>query len=191
MTYATASTTATTATATAATASATSRGTAAGTFRTRTLTISTLCLLTSRLRLASELNGDLTLEDLLAGELLDSALGFRRGGEIDKSVANRAVGTRVLGNRNRLAISKYISTCLLSQLTRSSKTGSKEEVDSNKTTRPLVEAMNKVCDASSKKETMFDELLTCKTLTHRHLQGRHVSGAGHTESDTDSNPGEG
>lgn len=65
------------------------------------LTVGTLGLLV-RLGLASELDGDLALEDLLAGELSDGTLSLARGREVDEGVADGAVGARVLGNGNRL-----------------------------------------------------------------------------------------
>jgi hypothetical protein len=49
------------------------------------------------------LNGNLALKDLLAGELLDGTLGLSGSGKVDKGVADRAVGARVLGDRDRLA----------------------------------------------------------------------------------------
>lgn len=88
-------------TATAATAT-TSRSSAARALSTRAITISTLRLLTSRLRLASELDGNLALQDLLAGELLNGTLGLSGSRKIDEGVANGAVGTGVLRDRDRL-----------------------------------------------------------------------------------------
>lgn len=93
-----------TATATTATGAATTRCAAAGPIGTLTLAVGGLGLLTSGLGLASELNRDLALEDLLAGELLDGTLGLGRGGKVDKGVANGTVGTRVLGDRNGLTV---------------------------------------------------------------------------------------
>ncbi len=55
------------------------RGSAASTLRTRTLAIGGVALLSSRLWLASKLNGDLTLNDLLAGKLSDGALSLTGG----------------------------------------------------------------------------------------------------------------
>jgi hypothetical protein len=99
----TATTGTTTSTAATATAATTAGSAAAGALRTRTLAVGTLnSLLASRLGLASELNGDLALEDLLAGELLDGTLSLGRSGEVDESVADRAVGARVLWDRNGL-----------------------------------------------------------------------------------------
>lgn len=86
--------TGTTTTTTASPAAATSGLTTAGTLGT-TLSIGTLALVV-RLRLAGELDGHLTLEDLLAGELGDGALGLAGSREVDKGIANRAVGARVL-----------------------------------------------------------------------------------------------
>jgi hypothetical protein len=44
------------------------------------------------------LNRDLAFKDLLARELRDSTLGLAWCREIDESIADRAVGTWVLGN---------------------------------------------------------------------------------------------
>lgn len=95
--------TATTATTSAATSAATTRGSAARALRAGALSVSTLSLLTSRLGLASQLNGNLSLEDLLAGKLSNGTISLVRGRKVDKSVSDRAVGTRVLGDRDRLA----------------------------------------------------------------------------------------
>lgn len=65
--------------------------------------MSTLSLLTSRLGLASQLNGNLSLEDLLAGKLSNGTISLVGGRKVDKSVSDRAVGTRILGDRDRLA----------------------------------------------------------------------------------------
>lgn len=71
--------TATTATTATTAATTTTRSSAAVALRTRTLSVSTLGLLASRLGLASELNRDLALEDLLAGELGNGTLGLVGG----------------------------------------------------------------------------------------------------------------
>jgi hypothetical protein len=100
----------TTSTASTATAATTSGSAAAGTFRARTLAVGTLDgLLASGLGLASELNRDLALKDLLAGKLLDGTLSLSGGREVDKGVANRAVGARVLGDRNGLTRGRAVS----------------------------------------------------------------------------------
>lgn len=96
-TYTIATSTATTA-ATGATATAGGL-TAASAFMA--LTGGTLGLLV-RLGLASELDGDLALEDLLAGELSDGTLSLVGSREVDEGIADGAVGARVLGNGNRL-----------------------------------------------------------------------------------------
>ena len=91
-TSAVASTTATTATARSAAASALGAS-----------TLGSLSLLTSGFRLAGKLNGNLALENLLAGELLDGTLGLGGSREVDEGVANGTVGTGVLGDGNGLA----------------------------------------------------------------------------------------
>jgi hypothetical protein len=53
--------------------------------------------------LASKLNRDLAFQDLLARELSDSSLGFGGGGEVDEGVADRALGSWVLGDGDSLA----------------------------------------------------------------------------------------
>lgn len=55
-------------------------------------------------RLASNLDGHLALKDFLARELLNSVLGLMGGGQVDKSIANRTVGTRIHRNGNALTI---------------------------------------------------------------------------------------
>ncbi len=104
ITYTLATTASTTATATARTATATSGLAAAGTIA-GTLTVGALGLL-SRLGLAGELDGDLALEDLLAGELSDGALSLVGCGKVDESIADRAVGTRVLRDGNGLTVQR-------------------------------------------------------------------------------------
>lgn len=100
-----ASGTATTGTARPATTStATATGGLATAVALTMLTIGTLSLLASSLGLAGKLDGDLTLKDLLAGELSDGTLSLSGGGQVDKGIADRAVGTRVLGNGDRLAV---------------------------------------------------------------------------------------
>lgn len=94
-------TTATTATATTATATASS--TAATALSTGSVAVGSFSLLASGLGLASELDRDLALEDLLAGELLNGALSLGGGREVDEGVANGTVGAGVLGDGDRLA----------------------------------------------------------------------------------------
>ena len=55
------------------------------------------------LGLASELDANLALEDVLAGEVLDSLVGLIGGLQVDKGVANGAVGARVDGDGSTLA----------------------------------------------------------------------------------------
>jgi hypothetical protein len=92
-----------------ASASTTARGASASALVARTLTVGSLCLLSSGLRLAGELDRNLALEDLLAGELSDGALGLGGSREIDESVANRAVGSRILRDRDGLAVDTQVS----------------------------------------------------------------------------------
>jgi hypothetical protein len=66
---------------------------AAGTFTT--LGVGALGLLV-RLGLASELDRDLALKDLLARELRDGTLSLSGCREVDEGVTDRAVGARVL-----------------------------------------------------------------------------------------------
>jgi hypothetical protein len=68
-----------------------------------TLKVGTLGLLV-RLGLAGELDRDLALKDLLARELGDGAVGLAGSREVDKGVTDRAVGARVLRDRNRLTV---------------------------------------------------------------------------------------
>lgn len=92
----------TTTTATSATTSTTG-SLAAGTLSTLAVG-SALSLLTSRGGGSGKLNRDLTLENLLARELSNSALGFGGGRQVDESVTDRAVSSGVLGDRDGLAI---------------------------------------------------------------------------------------
>jgi len=64
--------------------------------------LASLVLIGVRLRLASELDGDLSLQDLLAAQLADGTLGFAGSREINEGVADGLVSTRVLGDGNRL-----------------------------------------------------------------------------------------
>lgn len=65
---------------------------------TLTTTHSTLRLGLRRLRLASNLDRDLALQDLLARQLLDGLLGLMGSGQVDERIANRAVGAGVHRN---------------------------------------------------------------------------------------------
>jgi hypothetical protein len=73
-----------------------------------TLDVGTLGLLV-RLGLAGELDRDLALKNLLAGELSDGTLGLGGGREVDEGVADRAVGARVLRDGNRLTAAWMVS----------------------------------------------------------------------------------
>lgn len=59
--------------------------------------------------LASELDRDLALKNLLARELGDGTLGLGGGGQVDKGVADRALGSRVLGDGDSLAADVKVS----------------------------------------------------------------------------------
>jgi hypothetical protein len=91
-------------TATAGPAATTGRVPAAGAFGT-TLDVGALCLVAG-LRLPSELNGDLTLQNLLARKFGDGALGLGGGRQIDEGITDGAVSARVLRNGNRLAVTR-------------------------------------------------------------------------------------
>jgi hypothetical protein len=91
-------------TATAGPAATTGRVPAAGAFGT-TLDVGALRLVAG-LRLPSELNGDLTLQNLLARKLGDGALGLVGGRQVDEGITDRAVSARVLRNGNRLAVAR-------------------------------------------------------------------------------------
>lgn len=67
-----------------------------------TATHCTLRLGLRRLGLAGNLDGDLALQDLLAGQLLDGRLRLGSSGKVDEGVADRAVGARVDGNGDAL-----------------------------------------------------------------------------------------
>lgn len=95
-------TTATAATTATATATATPGRTAASALATGALTSSTRLVLVVRLGLASKLDGDLALKDLLAAELVDGTLSLARGRQVNKGVADGLVRAGVLGDRNRL-----------------------------------------------------------------------------------------
>lgn len=62
------------------------------------------------LRLASKLDGDLAVEDGLAIELSNGALGLRRSGEVDEGVADGAGGAGVGRNGGGLA-GRGVSSC--------------------------------------------------------------------------------
>jgi hypothetical protein len=97
------SSTATSATATSA-ATTTSRRSAARTISTGVAISRSFHLLAGGFRLASKLNRDLALKNFLARELGDSTLSLGRSGEVDKGVANGAVGAGVLWDRDRLTV---------------------------------------------------------------------------------------
>jgi hypothetical protein len=102
LTYTAAASTASTSTTSPASPTAAAGGlTAACAIRTGTLAIGTLGLLI-RVGLASELDRDLAFEDLLARKLNNSTVGLAGSREIDEGIADRAVGARVLRDRNRL-----------------------------------------------------------------------------------------
>lgn len=92
--FALASTAAASSTTTTTTATATTTG---GLATTRS-TLSALGTLSSGLRLAGKLDGDLAVEDGLAVQLLNGAVGLGGGRDVDKSVADRAGGARVGGD---------------------------------------------------------------------------------------------
>lgn len=96
---------ASTTTTTTATTAATTRvsPTALAPTHTFSTTSSGSLLLCSSLRLASELNRDLPIEDELSGELVNSFLSLICGREVDESVAYWAGGTRVGRDRGGLA----------------------------------------------------------------------------------------
>jgi hypothetical protein len=83
-------TTASTTTATSAARESALGGLAAGAFATANCATIGSCL-----RLASELDGDLAVEDVLAVQLADGTLGLRWRGEVDKGIADWASGARV------------------------------------------------------------------------------------------------
>lgn len=103
-TYATARSAVTTSTATSTSTSTARWSTLIALLSVLSLTSagSTLSLLGILLGLAGKLNGNLALQDFLARELGNGALGLAGGREVDKGVANRAVGARVLWDRGRL-----------------------------------------------------------------------------------------
>ncbi len=82
---------------------ATAGGLAAASALSTALDVGTLGLLVG-LGLASELDRDLALKDLLARELGDSTVGLGGSGKVDKGVTDRAVGPRVLRDGNRLTV---------------------------------------------------------------------------------------
>ena len=69
----------------------------------------TFCLFPGGLGLASELDRHLTLQNLLARKLRNGTLRLGGGREVDKSVADGAVGTGVLGDGDGLAVGAQIS----------------------------------------------------------------------------------
>lgn len=84
------------------TATTASGGTAASALATLALTSGTRLVLVVRLGLASKLDGDLALQDLLPAELVDGPLGLARGRQVNKGVADRLVRARVLRDRDGL-----------------------------------------------------------------------------------------
>jgi hypothetical protein len=68
------------------------------------LSVSTLSLVRSGLRLAGKLDRDLAFKDLLARELSNSTLSLAGSREVDEGVTDRTVGARVLGNGDGLAV---------------------------------------------------------------------------------------
>lgn len=91
-------------TATASPAATTGRVPAAGAFGT-TLDVGALRFVAG-LRLPSELDGDLTLQNLLARKFGDGALGLAGGRQVDEGVTDGAVSARVLRDRNRLTATR-------------------------------------------------------------------------------------
>ena len=101
--------------ATSSTARATSTTTAASTPTSRVATTASLVaatfgtaggsglLLGSSLRLACQLNRDLTLQDEFASKLLDGFLGFVGSREVNEGIANWSGGTRIGRDRRGLA----------------------------------------------------------------------------------------
>ncbi len=90
---------------TTSTARATAAATSTATRRRATalLALFSLCCTTlggcpGRLRLASELDRDLAVEDVLTVQLVDGTFGLRRRGDVDESIAYRAVGAWVGGD---------------------------------------------------------------------------------------------
>ena len=90
------------------TGSTTATATAAAASRLAALRsgLGALGVLGSRLRLAGKLDRDLAVEDGLAVQLLNSAVGLRGGGDVNEGVANGAVGAGVLGDGDGLAGSR-------------------------------------------------------------------------------------
>ena len=111
-TYRTATTTsnATSTTATAATATATTTGPLAALVATGALTAtcSTLRLGLRRLRLASQLDRNLTLEDLLARELFNGSVGLVCRGKVHEGVANGAVGAGIHGDGGAFTVGSIV-----------------------------------------------------------------------------------
>lgn len=100
---ATATSEATSTTATAATATAAASGPLTALVAARTLTATRAVLGLNGLGLASELDRNLTLKNLLAGQLLDGGVGLVGSSEIHKGIADRAVGAGVYRDRGVLA----------------------------------------------------------------------------------------
>jgi len=96
VTYAT---TASTATATAATTTTAGGATAAS-------GLGSLVTLLGRLGLAGELDRNLAVEDGLAVQLADGALGLRGSRDVNEGVANRTSGARVGGDGSCLTVAR-------------------------------------------------------------------------------------
>lgn len=92
-------TSSTAATGAGSTTTSTSGLAAAGAF---TLSVG-IDLLGVGLRLAGELDRNLALQNLLARELGNGTLSLAGSGQVDEGVANRALGSRVLGNSDSFA----------------------------------------------------------------------------------------
>ena len=60
-------------------------------------------LVASRLWLTSQLNGNLSFEDILAREIVDRLLSIGGRLQVDKGISNRAAGARIDRNRCRFA----------------------------------------------------------------------------------------
>jgi hypothetical protein len=94
------------ATATASSTATTATAATAGGLATTGSALTALGDLSSRLRLAGELDGDLAVKNGLTVQLLDGTVGLGGGGNVNKGVADRAGGARVGGDRSGLTV-KY------------------------------------------------------------------------------------
>lgn len=97
MTYTTSTAKATATATTATTATTTATGPLAALVAASTLTATggTLGLGLGGFRLAGQLDGDLALQNLLTGELLNSGGSLLGGGQVHEGVAHGTVGARV------------------------------------------------------------------------------------------------